>query len=592
VAGKVLTLSNVITPDTLACHVANKYVEWNTLRQTRVNDWKELRQYVYQTDTTQTSNVTLPWKNKTTVPKLCQIRDNLYANYMASMFPKRKWLKWEGGDRRSDSRNKRAAIENYMNWVKDRPEFKDEISKLVLDYIDYGNCFVMPDWVDQRVSLDDKMQVGFVGPVPRRINPNDIVFNPIAPTFKESPKIIRSLMSMGEVKELLARFSTDENKAAYDELYQYLKDLRNSTEGYTDDLKDSYFQMDGFDSFRAYLDSGYCEILTFYGDLYDDETDEFLKNHEIIVVDRHKLIIKRPNPSFFGFTPIFHCGWRVRQDNLWAMGPLDNLIGLQYRIDHLENLKADLLDLTAFPPLKVRGYVEDFNWGPFERIHIGDDGDVEILSPDVQALNVNLEIQMLEQKMEEMAGAPKEAMGFRTPGEKTMYEIQRLENAASRVFTNKIAHFEEQVTEQCLNGMLELARRQMDSTMIRVFDDEFQVAHFQTLTPMDITGSGRIRPVAARHFAEKAERVQNINAFTASAAYADPAVNQHMSGIELARLFGELLDLDDYNIVEPFIRLTEAADAQRLMQVHEENVAMEAGTPTGMTPDDADPMGI
>jgi hypothetical protein len=33
--------------------------------------------------------------------------------------------------------------------------------------------------------------------------------------------------------------------------------------------------------------------------------------------------------------------------------------------------------------------------------------------------------------MEEMAGAPKEAMGFRSPGEKTKYEVQRLESAAS-----------------------------------------------------------------------------------------------------------------------------------------------------------------
>ena len=37
--------------------------------------------------------------------------------------------------------------------------------------------------------------------------------------------------------------------------------------------------------------------------------------------------------------------------------------------------------------------------------------------------------------MEEMAGAPKEAMGFRSPGEKTAYEVQRMENAASQVST-------------------------------------------------------------------------------------------------------------------------------------------------------------
>jgi len=116
------------------------------------------------------------------------------------------------------------------------------------------------------------------------------------------------------------------------------------------------------------------------------------------------------------------------------MGPLDNLVGMQYRIDHLENMKADIWDLTRYPIFKIKGYVEDFDWSPGERIICGDDGDVDLVSPDVQVLNFNTEISILEAKMEEMAGAPKEAMGFRTPGEKTKYEVQRIENAASRIF--------------------------------------------------------------------------------------------------------------------------------------------------------------
>ena len=47
-------------------------------------------------------------------------------------------------------------------------------------------------------------------------------------------------------------------------------------------------------------------------------------------------------------------GWRPRPDNLYAMGPLDNLVGMQYRIDHLENLKSDVFDQIAYPILKIR----------------------------------------------------------------------------------------------------------------------------------------------------------------------------------------------------------------------------------------------
>jgi hypothetical protein len=587
-AGRVLQLENLLNMDLLGCEVSKKWHEWNNLRANKMEDMKEVRKYVYQTDTTQTSNVKLPWKNKTTTPKICQIRDNLYANYMQSMFPKRRWLKWEGNDKSSADVEKKKAIENYAMWMIDRPEFRNEISKLVYDFIDAGNAMPTIEWVDFRNQTERRDQTGYVGPVPRRLAPDDIVFNPIAPSFNESPKIVRSLVSLGEVKEYLERISVDSNRQSYEELFSYLRDIRRNVSTYSPDLKDDYFRMDGFTSYRAYLESGYCELLTFYGNMYDVEKDEFLKNYEIVIADRHKVIKKAPRDSSLALPPIYHCGWRQRQDNLWAMGPLDNLVGLQYRIDHLENLKADLFDLTAFPPLLIKGYVEDFEWGPFTKIHTDNDGSVEIMSPDVNALNVNLEIQVLEQKMEEMAGSPREAMGFRTPGEKTAYEVQRLENAASRIFQSKIVQFEEQIVEPLLNGMLEMAISNMDSTMIRIFDEEFGLEVFQTLTPEDISGNGRIRPVAARHFAETAERIQNLTNFANSPLYQDPAVNVHWSGIEIARLIEELLDIEQYNIVEPFIRVTETAEGQKLANVSEEQMLEQTATPSGMTPEDTD----
>lgn len=591
-AGKTLDIDDLIVRDQLGCFLANQFITWDLLRATKKADWLEVRKYVYATDTTQTTNSKLPWKNKTTLPKLCHIRDNLFANYMATMFPSRKNIIWEGYDESSEDKAKKDSITNYMCYVTERKEFKDEISRAVLDYIDYGNVFLTPDWVDNRVQLDDKQQVGYVGPALRRISPDDIVFNPIAPSFEESPKIIRSFTNLGELKKQLFSMTPPEDHEELDKLFTYLRDIRlhayESTVGSVK-YKDDIFNIDGFQTFRDYLGSNYVEVLTFYGDAYDVETDTYYPNHKIMVVDRHKVIFKKPNPSYFGQPPIYHTGWRLRQDNLWAMGPLDNLVGLQYRIDHLENMKADIWDVTAFPVFKIKGYVEDFEWKPLERIICGDDGEIELLGPDVNVLQVNLEIDQLIAKMEEMAGAPREAMGIRTPGEKTMYEVQRLENAASRVFQNKIAQFEEQLLEPALNGMLELARRKMNgATSIRVFDDEFKAATFLELTPNDITGVGRIKPIAARHFAERAQLVQNLNAFRTSGAGQDPAVMNHFSGIKEAKMWEELLDITDYELVQENIRITEQADTMRLAQTEEENVMMEGMTPAGIAEDDAD----
>jgi hypothetical protein len=363
--------------------------------------------------------------------------------------------------------------------------------------------------------------------------------------------------------------------------------------GFDMSVKDAYFQVDGFTSFQAYLQSDTVEVLTFYGDMFDWETQTLYPNHKIMVVDRHKVISKKPNPSYFGFPPIFHVGWRPRQDNLWAMGPLDNLIGMQYRIDHIENLKADVFDLLTFPPLKVKGYVEDFNWGPMERIYIGDEGDVEMMAPPFQILQANVEINNLASLMEEMAGAPKEAMGFRSPGEKTAYEVSRLENASSRIFANKIVQFEEQFEERLLNAELELARRNLDGVIsFPVFDDDFNIQIFTTLTPQDITGAGKIKPMAARHFAEQAELVQNITNFYSSGIGQDPDVRMHLSAIQIAKLFENVFKIEDYEIVQPYIRISEHADAQRLAQAAQEQVDMEQQTPTGIGTDGDHPFGL
>ncbi len=590
-AGKVLDIKEVVIEDQLACQIARYWQEWNTLRQPWIEKKEEVRKYVYATSTDDTTNSALPWKNKTTIPKLCQIRDNLFANYMATIFPKRKWVLWEGDDEASATLEKKEAIEAYIDWVLEYPVFKKELAKCVLDFIDYGNAFARVQWIDNTVQVEGgqgKTQVGFVGPCLQRISPLDIVFNPLAASFENSPKITRAYLTLGEVKEMLERESGPELKEQYDDLFRYIKNVRESVQGFVGETAplNSYYQMDGFSSFMHYLQGDFCELLTFEGDLYDKEKDQFLRNYIITVVDRHKIIFKKPNPSYFGTPPIFHVGWRPRQDNLWAMGPLDNLIGLQYRIDHVENLKADVFDLITFPPLKIKGHVENFKWGPFARIHVGDDGDVEMMAPPFQVLDCNVEISTLEQRMEEMAGAPKEAMGFRSPGEKTAYEVQRLENAASRIFQNKISQFEETFIEPLLNALLELGRRQMTSSSIRVLDDELKIATFSKLTADDITGSGRIRPVAARHFAERAELVQNVNNFFASALGADPEIKAHFSSVALAQMFEDILDLADYNIVQPYVRLSEQADAQRLQQSSQEATMMEAGTPSGLSEDD------
>lgn len=584
---KVLVIDEVLDKDDLACRIAHKYVEWEMLRAAKISEWKEIQQYLFATDTTSTRNSSLPWANKTTVPKMCQIRDNLHANYMAALFPKRKWMIWEGSKEADEDKSKRKSIEGYMNWVIDRNEFYGTVSKIVYDYIDYGNAIAMPVWSSGTYTSEGGEKVGYTGPSAMRISPLDIVFNPTSTDFASSPKIIRSFVNLGELKEIIdSEVANEEDKESAEKLYNYLLGVRNKVAEHKGNIeaRDNAFSISGFTDFKQYLQSDTVEVLTFYGDIYDGTS--YRKNRIIKIVDRHKVICDDENPSFFGQAPIYHAGWRIRPDNLWAMGPLDNLVGMQYRIDHLENMKADILNIIAQPMLKIKGYVEDFTWEPMGRIYVGDDGDVTIMAPDTQALQADNQIAILEAKMEEMAGSPKEAMGFRTPGEKTAFEVQRLELAAGRIFQAKIAQFEREIVEPLVNSMLELARRNMTTSVVRIFDDESKLAIFKDLSVADITGQGRIRPVAARHFAEKANQVQTLNTFMGSPAA--QSVAMHFSTIEMARMWENLLDLESYKIVEPFITLTEQADAQRLQNTIQQQVASEAMVPAGVLPGDSE----
>lgn len=550
--GSTLDFEAIVEPHQLAAEITNQWNEWNTYRAKWIEEKKELRNYLYATDTKFTSNNKLPWSNSTTTPKLTQLYDNLKANYTAALFPNSNWMRWEADSRESAVREKRTVIQNYMENKVRQSNFETTMDRLVDDYILFGNCFATVEHMVDYAEVDGELIPQYVGPNVVRISPYDIVFNPISSDFESTPKIVRSLMTLGDAYKLVPEA-------------EFSKMLNNRTQvGSSDEVhKADGYVADGFSNIQNYYGSNYVEMLTFYGDIFDAETNELRKNRMITVVDRAYIIADEEIPSWLGTAPIFHAGWRSRPDNLYAMGPLDNLVGMQYRIDHLENLKADVFDQIALPLLKIRGDVEDFEYAPGERIYMGEEGDVGPLVPDATALNADFQIQTLENKMEELAGAPRQAMGIRTPGEKTAFEVQTLQNAAGRIFQHKAGKFEKEFIEPILNAMLESGRRNMDQgDLVRVLDTETGALIFTTITKDDITAKGKIVPVGARHFAERAQRVQNITQMLQLKQ--DPTIGAHLSGKRIAALIA--YELGEQELFGENIAVQEQLETQRQMQ--------------------------
>ena len=560
--------------DSLAVKISDMWTRWDSARSIWKSDQQELRNYLYATDTRKTSNSKLPWKNSTVTPKLTQIRDNLHANYMAALFPSDNWFNWIAEDKSPELQEKRYAITNYMKQKLKASRFELLVSQLVYDYIDFGNVLVTYDFVRDIISDADGNVVNkYIGPKAYRINPSDVVFNPLSETFEKTPIVRRMLKSLGDL------LTDVETKPALNYNKNVIKKVLGFRQSYRDDpeFKKTYnLSIDGFGSIEEYLDSDMVELLEFWGDIYDPETGTLLRNQLVTIVDRKWVLRKQNNPLWTGSKPIYHCGWRLRSDNLWAQGPLDQLVGMQYRIDHLENLKADVFDLIAYPVIKVKGNtVEEFEYEPGATIFVGDEGDVEFLRPDSMALNADLQIRDLMNRMEELAGAPKQAMGIRTAGEKTKYEVQSLENAAGRIFQSKVSWFERNILEPLLNGMLAEAVRNFEGVeRIRTVDEKYGTESFIEVTKQDLSATGKIYPVGARHFAEQARFVQEL-AQTVQTVQAIPTVAAHISGKAIAKALEENLGWQNYKIVQDNASVFEQAETQRLINQAQEDMAVE-----------------
>jgi hypothetical protein len=581
--GSVYETTEEFAPEAQAEIVSNLWNQWNSARQSWISEKKELRNYLFATDTTKTTNSMLHWKNSTTLPKLTQIRDNLHSNYIAAAFPNDNWLKWEGYSIDAEVAQKKNAITSYMRNKTREDNFMEVVSQLLLDYIDYGNAFCDVKFVQEFKNDPETGEAipQYIGPRATRIHPFNIVFNPLAEDFYKSPKIVRQLKNMGELKK---DAEDQPQNAGLQKAVKIAEAMRSKaiTGGSSKEETDMFegLTMDGFGSYSEYLRSGMVEILEFEGDIFDTETGKLLRNRKVLVADRMTVLLNEEIPDWLGSTK-FHVGWRTRPDNAWAMGPLDNLVGMQYRIDHLENLKADMFDLIAAPPLLIRGEVEEFNWGPYEEIHVDEGGDVTLLNVNAQALNADMQIAMLEQRMEEYAGAPKQAMGIRTPGEKTAFEVQQLQNAAGRIFQVKINNFELNLLEPLLNAMLQVARRNMDLVdTIRVMDDDIGVVSFMNVTKEDITAAGKLRPIGSRHFSAQAQLMQNLlQLFNSSVGQ---LILPNVSTKELTKLVEEALQLEKFQLFSDNAQLFEQAERERLASQIQEQLAVEQQQPASL----------
>jgi len=581
-AGNSITVDDLYAgSNKLAEDIAYLYTDWRDKKAVHTKRVEEVTQFVYATSTRETSTDELPWSNTTHIPKLTQVKDNLEANYMEALLPNENWFSFYGEAIDEVSKARRDKIESYLKAKHRNRRFRQTVSRLLADWVLTGNCFASVAYVNEKKKnpVTGQDETVYAGPEVTRISPYDIVFNPAAVNFDSSPKIVRSLKSIAE----LEREVRDIPEMGYKEdIVALLKEVRTKARGLRDATSDwsktIQMEFDGFGSLDSYLNSGLVEILEFYGDIYDYETETSYLNHVVTIVDRKYVIRNEPLNTWTGRPHIYHCGWRKRPDNLWAMGPLDNLVGMQYRINHLENARADAFDDMLDPDMIIEGDVDVVQKGAATHYYIPEAGTgrVAYLHPDTTVLQADFQIRSYEDRMELYAGAPKEAMGIRSAGEKTAFEVEQLQNAAGRMFQSKIMQFEEEFLEHILNAEIEVARLNMDVVDTVKTIDEDGVSLFIEVTRDDLKTNGRLVPMGARHFSERAKLAKTIVSLAQSM---DEEARLHISSLDYARALIEASGASTALPIKPYVRISERAEAQELMQVAQTQLQEHAMTP-------------
>ena len=192
---ETIHFDEVAPEESMARQVGEMFMRWEQARASWWAQKRELRNYLFATDTSTTTNARLPWKNSTTRPKLTQLRDLLHANYMQALFPNSDWLAWEGNDEDSASKEKVDAIQNYMRTKTDHNRFRSVVSLLVLDWIDTGNAIATATYVNEKEESSDDTpegRPGYQGPVAVRLPVRNTVFDPLAPRFENTPQSVRT----------------------------------------------------------------------------------------------------------------------------------------------------------------------------------------------------------------------------------------------------------------------------------------------------------------------------------------------------------------------------------------------------------------
>lgn len=551
-------------------HLVGLYTSYKNSRARWEEENDEVSKFIFATDTRSTVQQSAEFKNTTTIPKLAQVRNNIITSYEEHLFPNTEWVQWDATSQDAAIKEKADLVKSYVATKVADSNLEAQAGLLIQDWTDKGYCAAEVYFCNEKTQDSDGNPVqAYYGPRAKRLNPNDVVYDVLAPDLETATKVVRSVYSLGGLKKL----AKDNPEILSEENFELIRSRRNEVRNALVDAngKEKYITRQlhraGFGDIVEYLLSDQYELLTFYGNFYDEDNDILYDNHRVQIIDRAIILKREPIVSLTGKHSVKIAVWEFREGTLAPIGPLHRIVGLQYKLDKLENQRADKFDQLINPTTVETGDVTFYGTRgkPGGHYKVEEGGDVKELVESSVVLQADTQIQFTLALMDELSGNPKESIGQRTPGEKTKFEVQLLDSGQNKLFRNKVKKFEEEMLTPILQEFLAIGRRNLNQTdLVKIFDDELGIFGFQQVTRDDLNISGRLRAAGATIFAERANALQNLVTLANTNIMA--MTQQHWSRIRLANAAIELAGLKQYELVFPNIGVQEDEQTKRLAQ--------------------------
>ena len=568
---------NYNNKDALAGDIAGYWEEWNSSRTTAMALWAEIDNYLLATDTSMLEGGD-NFDHKTHLPILSELHEDLLAIVYSTMFPHEDWLGWKGFEINAITKQLRGKLQSYIKQCHALSGFNIQMRKVIDDLVRYGNCFAQAYYKNDTTDTDEGYVSGYSGAAVKRISPFDIVFNPTATDFEKTPKIIRSLVSVGELLEFLEGISDEDKVITPEEVESLLKRRTGGFRDYAERYKEKQYTPQGFGSLDEYYSSGYVELLWFYGDILDEVETKVYKKRCIVIVDKDTVVLDKQEIK----SSVFKGGWTARPDNLWSQGPLDKVVGINYMINHRENGKNDAIDKFIYPDRSYVGDVEEIydEVTGHTKYIMPEGGSVSDIRPDSTVLTFDNQIMMHRDLARTSARLPQQLAGFRTAGEKTATEVQSLNDGAFRGFINKVSQVEEDLLEPLIQAEMRIAKDNFSSIIKVLEEDEEGVLLTTSITEEDLSANGKLLPMGSRRFSRQLQQLQGLTQLTNTNI--SQMVAPHINTYNLAKTVESLYGFDKYAFIKKFAAVDENLEMQEKQMVAEQEMVKTSSEPTSL----------